>query len=113
MRTGRPKAELRLSGEQRGQLQAWTRRRKTAQALAQRSRIILSCAEGRSNKEVAAEEGVTPQMVSKWRNRFVSRGVEGLLDEPRVGPPRKITDSDVERVLTMTLESQPQNATHW
>jgi transposase len=113
MRTGRPKAQLGLSAEQRDQLETWTRRRKTAQSLAQRSRIILSCAEGRSNKKVAAQEGVTPQMVSKWRNRFVTRGLEGLLDEPRVGPPRKITDSDVERVLTMTLESQPQNATHW
>lgn len=113
MRTGRPKAPLQLTDEQRDQLQAWTRRRKTAQALAQRSRIILSCAEGHSNKEVAGEQGVTPQMVGKWRQRFIARGLEGLLDEPRVGPPRKVTDTDVERVLTMTLESQPKNATHW
>ena len=113
MRTGRPKADLQLSADEREQLERWARRRKTAQALAQRSRIILSCAEGLSNKQVAAREGVTPQMVCKWRGRFVARGLEGVLDEPRVGAPRKITDRDVERVLALTLESQPRNATHW
>src|SRR5579863_979343 len=113
MRTGRPKSELRLSAEEREQLELWARRRKTAQALAQRSRVILRCAEGQSNRQVAAEEGVSAQMVCKWRSRFVARRLEGLLDEPRVGAPRKVTDSDVERVLSLTLESQPKNATHW
>jgi transposase len=113
MRTGRPKADLRLSAEEREQLESWAKRRKTAQALAQRSRIILSCAEGRPNKQVAIDEGVSAQMVCKWRGRFVARRLEGLLDEPRVGAPRKISDGDVERVVSLTLESQPRNATHW
>lgn len=113
MRTGRPKTRLELSTEEREQLEVWARRRKTAQALAQRSRIVLRCAEGQSNKEVAAQERVSRQMVCKWRSRFVAHRLDGLLDEPRVGRPRRITDSDVERVLSMTLESQPKNATHW
>ncbi len=113
MRTGRPTATLVLSSEEREQLEQWARRRKTAQALALRSRIVLASAEGRSNKDVAGEFGVTHQMVGKWRARFISQRLEGLLDEPRVGAPRRITDGDVERVLTMTLESTPKNATHW
>jgi transposase len=113
MRTGRPKSDLVLESEEREQLERWARRRKTAQALAQRSRIILSCAEGHFNEEVARQERVTPQTVGKWRGRFVARRLEGLLDEPRVGAGRKISDADVERVLTMTLESTPKNATHW
>jgi transposase len=113
MRTGRPKAALVLSSEQREQLEQWSRRRKTAQALAQRSRIILGCADGHPNDAVARQVRVTPQTVGKWRGRFLARGLEGLLDEPRVGARRKISDADVERVLTMTLESTPKNATHW
>lgn len=113
MRTGRPTATLTLSDEQHEQLDRWARRRKTAQALAQRSRIILLCAAGRTNKETAAIEGVSQQMVGKWRARFLAHGLDGLLDEPRVGAPRKISDIEIERVLTMTLESKPRNATHW
>lgn len=113
MRTGRPKEGLVLEGEEREQLEQWARRRKTAQALALRSRIILSCADGRSNKDVARQERVTSQTVGKWRRRFVARRLGGLLDEPRVGARRRISDTDVERVLTMTLESTPKNATHW
>jgi transposase len=113
MRTGRPKAVLVVSEEERQQLEQWARRRKSAQALALRSRIILACAGGRSNREVAAEHRVTHQMVGKWRSRFIAHRLDGLLDEPRVGAPRRITDTDVERVLTMTLESTPKNATHW
>ena len=113
MRTGRPKTALVLESEEREQLEQWSRRRKTAQALAQRSRILLRCAEGHSNKEVACQERVTPQTVGKWRRRFVARRLDGLLDEPRVGARRRVSDADVERVLTMTLESTPKNATHW
>lgn len=113
MRTGRPTAPLVLKEEEREQLERWSRRRKTAQALALRCRIVLLCASGRSNKEVAAVEGVTQQTVGKWRTRFIKHRLDGLLDEPRVGTPRKIKDDDVERVLSMTLESKPRNATHW
>jgi transposase len=112
-RLGRPLAPLRLCDEDREILTRWTRRRTTAQALAQRARIILRAAEGVPNKRVAEEEGVTPQTVSKWRGRFVERGVDGLLDEPRPGAPRTITDAHVEQVLTITLEERPKDATHW
>lgn len=113
MRTGRPTAAVVLEDMEREQLERWARRRKTSQSLAQRSRIILLCAAGRNNKEVAAIERVTQQTVGKWRSRFLRHRIDGLLDEPRVGAPRTIQDADVERVLTMTLESKPRNATHW
>jgi transposase len=73
----------------------------------------LACAEGNSNDDVARQLKITAQTVSKWRRRFVAQRLEGLLDEPRVGAPRKILDADVERVLTLTLESKPKDATHW
>jgi transposase len=89
------------------------RRRTTAQALALRARIVLACAEGRDNTDVAEEFGVTPQMVGKWRRRFLDRRCHGLLDEPRPGAPRRVGDTDVERVIVKTLESKPRDATHW
>lgn len=113
MRTGRPTAELILTEEEREQLERWSRRPKTAQALAQRARIILACAEGISNNQIADRMRLNPHTVGKWRRRFAASRLEGLLDEPRVGAPRKITDADVERVLTLTLESMPKDATHW
>lgn len=113
MRTGRPKAELKLTEEERATLESWTRRRTSAQALAERSRIVLLCASGKSNSEVASELRVSNAMVGKWRNRFVAKRGDGLLDEPRPGAPRKITDKEVERVITLTLESKPKDATHW
>lgn len=113
MRTGRPLAELVLSEDQRGALQNWARRPKTAQALASRARIILACAEGKANKVVARQVRLTQQTVSKWRSRFVSKGLDGLLDEFRPGTPRKISDEQVEKALVTTLESLPQDATHW
>jgi transposase len=113
MRTGRPVAEIELSAEVAGILEGYTQRRKTAQALALRARIVLGCAAGLSNKAVAAHERVTAQTVCKWRRRFVEHGLEGLLDEPRPGVPRKIDDAKVESVIVQTLESQPAGATHW
>jgi transposase len=113
MRSGRPKTTLVVSLEQREQLEALTRRRKTAQALALRARIILRCAEGGHNGEVAEQLGVTRQTVGRWRSRFIESGVDGLLDEPRPGAPRQISDAQVEKVVTLTLESQPKDATHW
>jgi len=112
-RNGRPKAELVLTEDERATLVRWERRRKSAQALAMRCRIVLACAEGVSNVEVAARLGVSRPMVGKWRSRFVSRRLEGLSDEPRPGAPRTITDEQVEEVVVATLEQTPANATHW
>jgi transposase len=109
----RPKAELVLSESEHDQLRQWSRRHKTAQALAVRSRIILLCAEGRSNDEVAARYAVSKQMVCKWRGRFVAARLDGLLDAPRPGQPRKISDAAVEDVIDKTLHKTPMTATHW
>lgn len=113
MAIGRPLAPLVLSDEERATLEQWTRRRKTAQALALRARIVLSSARGLSNSNVARALGVTRPTVGKWRSRFVSQRLEGLLDEPRVGAPRTVSDAQVEAVVRRTLESTPQGATHW
>jgi transposase len=113
MRTGRPLPPLSVTEEQRCTLETWVRRPKTAQALALRSKIILACAEGKTNTAAAQQMRVKPQTVGKWRSRFLSKGLDGLLDEPRPGTPRKVSDAEVERVLTMTLESLPRDATHW
>lgn len=113
MPKGRPVARLTLSTEENNQLVKWTRRRNTAQALALRARIVLACARDKRNGQVARELAVTPQTVGKWRARFVERRLEGLLDEPRPGQPRRIGDAEVERVIAMTLEHQPKAATHW
>ena len=113
-RTGRPKAVLELSDEERLTLEQWARRPKTAQALALRARIVLGCAGGASNKQVSLDVGVSEATVGKWRRRFVSSRLDGLLDEPRPGQPRKITDRHVEEVITRTLESSPPDGgTEW
>jgi transposase/DNA-binding CsgD family transcriptional regulator len=110
---GRPKAELVLTEEERETLSRWARRRKSSQALALRSRIVLGCAEGLSNKEVAARERVAQPTVGKWRARFVEARCDGLVDEPRPGRPASVTAEQVEDVVVATLESVPANATHW
>src|SRR4051794_23781691 len=105
--------EIALSGEERELLEAWTRRRKTANSLAMRSRIVLAAADGESNREIADRLGVHRNTVSTWRRRFAEFRLDGLLDEARPGQPRKITDAQVEAVITKTLESAPKDATHW
>jgi Homeodomain-like domain len=80
---GRPIPSLSIGPDERNVLERWTRRPTTAQALAQRARLILACAEGKTNTVVATELGVTKQMVGKWRTRFCEQRVDGLLDEPR------------------------------
>jgi transposase len=102
-----------LTAEERETLERWARRPTTAQALAQRARIVLGCATGKDNGVVAREAGVTRQTVGRWRARFLAKRVDGLLDEPRPGAPRRITDAHVERVIRWTLESAPRDATHW
>lgn len=113
MRRGRPTPVLTLTAEEHEILERWTRRRTTAQALAQRARLVLACAEGKTNTMVAAELRVSSHTVGKWRARFLEQRLDGLLDEPRPGAPRTIGDADVERVVTLTLESTPPDATHW
>ena len=104
---------IELADEERVALQAWTRRRTSAQALALRSRIVLLAADGLNNTEIAERLDVHRPMVRKWRGRFVEFRLDGLLDEARPGQPRKITDAKVEEVITKTLESAPRDATHW
>ena len=112
-RTGRPKAVLELTDEEREQLTRWERRRTSSQALALRSRIVLKCAAGMSNAEVAGAVGVSPATVGKWRSRFCELRLDGLVDDPRPGRPATITTEQVEEVMVATLESTPPNATHW
>ena len=102
-----------LDDEEREQLERWTRRRTSAQALAQRARIVLLAADGLKNTEIAAELGITRGMAAKWRARFVEHRLDGLTDEPRPGRPRTVTDDKVEEVIVKTLESTPRDATHW
>lgn len=94
-------------------MQGWAQGRKTAQALALRARIVLPCAEGKSSTQAAATLRLCKQTVGKWRGRFVAKRLDGLLDESRPGAPRRISDAQVERVITLTLESTPMSATHW
>lgn len=113
MGRGRPLAELKLTAEENNRLIEWTRRQKTSQALALRARIVLACAQGTLNGEVARRLRVTKQTVGKWRRRFIERRLDGLLDEPRPGAPRQIGDDIVEAVIAKTLHDKPKDATHW
>jgi len=110
---GRPKTPLVVSADERETLERWSRRRTTAQAISLRSRIILGCATGQTNRAVAARLGINEPTVCKWRQRFLERRLEGLSDEPRPGPQRKISDEMVERIVVKTLEQRPKKATHW
>jgi transposase len=105
--------ELVLSESEREQLEGWARRRKSAQALAQRSRIVLAAASGLSNSEIARQLGIHRSVATRWRNRFAVDRLDGLLDEPRPGRPRTISDAQVEAVIVKTLETTPRDATHW
>ena len=113
MRTGRPKAELIVTSEEREALERLVRRRSASQQAALRAQIVLRCADGVENQVVAKELRVSKPMVGKWRSRFVAKRLEGLLDEPRPGAPRTIGDAKVEKVVTETLETTPKGATHW
>jgi transposase len=109
-----PKLEpLVLSEMETTTLQRWARRPKTSQHLALRSRIVLACGKGVSNTAVAEDLAIQIGTVRKWRTRFLQSRLDGLVDAPRPGAPRTISDEDVERVVTKTLESKPAHATHW
>ncbi len=113
MRTGRPKAPLILSMEERRALESLAHRARSVPALARRARIVLACATGQDNKTVARRLRATPATIGKWRTRFVRERLAGLYDEPRPGVPRRITDDEIEQVVVRTLESTPRGATHW
>jgi transposase len=102
-----------LSEQEHGQLLRWARDRHTLRSLALRARIVLACGEGRNNREVARRLGITTQTVGKWRARFVARRLAGLVDEPRSGAPRSISDELVEAVLAKTLHERPPDAPRW
>jgi transposase len=104
---------LELSTDERQTLEAWSRRPTSAQRLASRSRIVLAAADGRSNAAIAADLQLTLPTVRKWRRRFAAARLDGLVDEPRPGAPRSITDEAVEQAVTRTLETKPAHATHW
>jgi transposase len=113
MPKGRPLTPLSISAADRAQLVAWSKRPKTAQALAMRSRIVLLASEGLSNTDIARQLHTMQHTVGKWRRRYLDSCLDGLLDEQRPGTSRKLRDQDVERVLALTLESTPTDATHW
>jgi transposase len=110
---GRQLAALVLSDAERTELTSLAARRNTGQALALRARIVLRCATGRQNKQVAADLRIDHTTVGKWRRRFVAHRMDGLLDEPRSGTPRTTDDARIEAVVVRTLESVPADATHW
>ncbi len=112
-RTGRPTTTITLTDEEREALRRYVRRGKTSQQLALRSRIVLECAKGNNNKEVAAKLAVNDKTVGKWRARFAAERLDGLVDAPRPGTPRQIGDDKVEEVIVTTLESMPKGASRW
>lgn len=104
---------IELTRGEREQLQSWSRRHTTAQALALRSRIVLAAATGLSSSRIAEDLAVSVATVRKWRNRFAQDRLDGLVDEPRPGRPRTISDQNVDEVIIKTLETKPRDATHW
>jgi transposase len=104
---------IELTESEREQLMSWAQRRSSAQALALRARIVLAASAGPSSSQIARDLGVGVATVRKWRNRFAVDRLDGLLDEPRPGRPRTITDQQVDEVIIKTLESVPRDATHW
>lgn len=113
MALGRPIQPLDVTAEENEKLKTLARRPQTGQAMALRARIVLACASGLNNSQVAAQLDVTKQTVGKWRERFRQRRLDGLFDDARPGAPRSITDAQVEKVVTKTLETMPDQGTHW
>jgi transposase len=106
-------AVVELTEDERAQLVVWSRRAKSANAVATRSRIVLAAAEGLGNTAIAAKLDLDVSTARKWRTRFLRDRLDGLLDEPRPGRPRTVADEQVEAVITRTLETTPKDATHW
>src|SRR5215469_18908579 len=113
MPIGRPVSSIILTDAERLKLEELSRRRKTSQAMALRANIILACGRGMTNGQTAKQLKISMPTVGKWRSRFATDRLAGLADAPRPGQPRKITDAQVEKVVTRTLETLPKDATHW
>ena len=110
---GRPVPVLTLTEEDLGKLRLMARRPKSSQQAALRARILLGCATGKSHGQIAQELGTCRATVGKWRSRFCQLGWAGLVDAPRLGTPRRISDAAVEKIITTTLETKPKAQTHW
>jgi transposase len=110
---GKPAVAIELSLAERGELQSLARAQKTGQAMARRARIVLAAAAGMENKAICLEVGADANTVGKWRRRFAEHRLDGLLDEPRPGTPRKIGDDEIAETIRLTLETTPPGATHW
>src|SRR4030081_3340809 len=110
---GRLAALIELSEKERGELEGLSRRRRTAQGLAQRAQIVLLAADGLENKAIAERAGAVENTVGKWRRRFAEKRLDGLLDEPRPGRPREIGDEEIAETVRLTLETTPKDARHW
>jgi transposase len=113
MRRGPTLEPLELTAKERKTLESWVARHKTGQAKAQRARIILACSSGAANLTIAEQFNVRRLTVAKWRGRFLTERLDGLVDRRRSGAPRRISDEAVDRAITVTLEKTPRNATHW
>jgi len=110
---GKAAVAIALTDGERRELEGLAGRRRTAQGLARRARIVLLAAEGLENKEICARLGVDPNTAGKWRRRFAEHRIDGLLDEPRPGRPREIGDDEIAETIRLTLETTPRGATHW
>lgn len=110
---GKPAVSIELSASERRELESLARRRKTAQGLARRARIVLAAADGLENKAIVETVGADANTVGKWRRRFAERRLDGLYDEPRPGAPRQIGDERIAEVIRRTLEETPPDGTHW
>jgi len=110
---GRPAVRIELSEAERAELASRLRRRKVARGDALRAGIVLLAADGAGNMAIAARLGITRVTVATWRNRFATERLDGLLDEPRPGAPRTVTEAKVAEVITAPLETLPAGRTHW
>jgi len=113
MKTGRPRTPIVLSPEDQSQLNAMANSRSLPHGLVTRAKIILMAAEGETNRIIAEKVSLSPQIVCKWRQRYIEQGFSGLYDELRPGRPRSISDEEVAKVIHKTLKTKPKDGTHW
>lgn len=113
MKKGRPKTPLKLSENQRKQLQAWSRARSLPYGFIKRMQIILLADQGLDNKQIAPKVQMSQATVGKWRNRFIRRGIQGLHDELRPGRPRSVSDERIAALIQKTINKKPKGSTHW